>query len=214
MDYIKSSLYLDKRLGRDPELPVTKSMVLQDIITFRFMVQRLMVKIQDSKFEYRTRERDIKKLQEKGITMPILDIKLKFEKGRREIYEGLSVSLGGLLMNSLDLWQQMGATLEELCNLCNREYLWARKIDLELAGKQFSDIIFVYYLDYKDNKYDFIVDTPDSPFTYAIREFMLDKMLHDPSGKRAAHEALVGCFPELWENAMFMNEDGTMLPIN
>ena len=50
----------------------------------------------------------------------------------------------------------------------------------------------------------------DAPLTHCVKEYFIKKILHDPAGKAAAHEAMLHFFPEIMEHAITvcMDEDG------
>ena len=79
-------------------------------------------------------------------------------------------------------WQHLGATIDELLNLCNidKSYIDKNKINLnkDYGDDTFFSIIFIYYLDYKDNS-DFIVLTENAPLTSVIKDYSLFAFLHN-----------------------------------
>ena len=111
--------------------------------------------------------------------------------------------IGNLMFLLLDDWQKLGATFGELCNLCNISEKQGRKALRESDIEEFSEMLFVCNLDYK-NTGDFIEDIPEAPFTVCIKEFMIHQMTCTEHGKKAAHEALQAVFPELWDNSVIM----------
>lgn len=114
---------------------------------------------------------------------------------------------GENLINDLDLWQSCGATLKDLCNLCNRRYEDVlREISPEQINYSFSDLIFIYNLDY-NHKGSWLEYENDAPLTHAIKEYMLDVMLHTHQGRQAAHNALEACFPDIMEGAIHQSTD-------
>lgn len=116
-------------------------------------------------------------------------------------------------MAALDLWQTCGGTFNELCNLCciSKEKAFeqigkevCRKVE---AGEAvFSDLIFINNLDYKGDG-DFIDFACDGPMTHAMKEYIVHEMTTNHKLKRAAHEALADCFPELMDKALIEMTD-------
>lgn len=114
---------------------------------------------------------------------------------------------GENLSHDLDLWQASGATLKDLCNLCNRRYEdIVAQIPKEDINMAFSGLIFAYNLDY-NHKGIWLEYENDAPLTHAIKEYMLDIMLNTAKGKEAAHNALEACFPDIMEGAIHQSTD-------
>ncbi len=109
--------------------------------------------------------------------------------------------IGNIMFSYLDEWQRLGGTFEELCNLCNISVEQGEKLVKGYEEKEFSSLIFVNNLDYK-NLGDFIENVPEAPFTLCIKEFMFEQLVHTEHGKKAAHEALQTIFPELLEKSI------------
>lgn len=120
-------------------------------------------------------------------------------------------NIGEIMFLTLGEWQELGGTFKELCMLCNiSESKGTQEIgSLKECEKDFNKIIFIHNLDYKE-KGDFLIDTPNAPFTLCIKEYMLDIMLNTARGRKASHEALKAVFPEIWEDAVIlpMSDDG------
>ena len=114
------------------------------------------------------------------------------------------VGYGESIVVTLDFWQSIGATLADLCNLCNRDYAQVlEQIKPERADREFSSLIFVYNLDYKDPRNRGWIDFDvDAPFTHAVKEFFLDRMINTPEGREASHRAMEECFPGIMEGAL------------
>ena len=146
----------------------------------------------------------------KGITSPLFDARGKQLRDEIENARERLISTGEALSGILDLWQHSGATLRDLCNLCNRDYEWVLNRLGEHAGDEFSKIVFVYNLDYKSSL-GYLDYSVDAPLTHAMKEYMLDVMLNTEDGRRASREAMEKFFPEILENAMTLVtlEDGT-----
>ena len=104
-----------------------------------------------------------------------------------ELQRAALVDYGQSITATLDFWQSIGATLADLCNLCNRDYTQVLKeIKPERVEREFSSLIFVYNLDYKDPRNRGWIDFDvDAPFTHAVKEFFLDRMINTPEGREA-----------------------------
>lgn len=107
--------------------------------------------------------------------------------------------IGQFMFLMLDEWQRLGGTFGELCNLCNISEEKGRQITspLEKNERDFAQMVFICNLDYKE-KGDFLIDTPNAPFTLCIKEYMFDIMINTARGRKASHEALQAVFPDIW----------------
>lgn len=153
--------------------------------------------------------RAIVKAKEEGISFPLGDQRLEqlgkvSAQKRKEL-----VDTGSVLCMALDMWQSFGATLHDLANLCNRSCGdVVEEIGEDRLGDDFSGLVFVYNLDYKDPRDRGWIDYDvDAPLTHAVKEYWMDLMLHTEAGRAASHEALEQCFPEIMENAMTLVTD-------
>lgn len=117
------------------------------------------------------------------------------------------VTIGEILSIALDVWQVYGATLDDLKILCNGggEH-WYRAVEDYQKGDQFSSIVFVGNLDYKE-KGDFLRTNPNAPLTTCLLEYNLNLIRTTEHGKRAAHEAIKQIVPELMEKALYRYTD-------
>ena len=188
-----------------------KRRALRNLLIFERLRAREAVK--DLEVAIDTRRgfmRSVTKAKCKGITSPLFDARDKQLRDEIENARERLISTGEAISGILDLWQHSGATLRDLCNLCNRDYEWVLNRLGEHAGDEFSKIVFVYNLDYKSSL-DYIDHSVDAPLTHAMNEYILDVMLNTEDGRRASHEAMEKFFPEILENAMTLVtlEDGT-----
>lgn len=84
----------------------------------------------------------------------------------------------------LDLWQQAGATFEDLCNICNRDPAQVRKelLESESIDDSFAGLVMVHNLDYKDPRNSgWLEDYIDAPLTHAENAL---RMVTDADGVR------------------------------
>lgn len=162
--------------------------------------------------ELRATKRDMKKLAQRGIAFPLGEQRIKKLDADASAAQKLLAHVGEEMSLMLDLWQQAGATFEDLCNLCNRDPAQARQmIGDEHMNESFATLATAFNLDYKDPRNTgWLEDYIDAPLTHALKAYMQDLMLHTEAGKKAAHEAMNAVFPEIMENAMRMvtGEDG------
>lgn len=170
----------------------------------------------DALQESRKFSREKKKMEAQGISFIYLDYQIKRSQEKAKTFHEQIISSGYWIVQLLDNWQLSGATLKDLCNLCNRRDYEQIKQQvsehLDVSTAKFSNIMFVFTLDYpRTDKCDFIRMEVDAPFTHAIKEYMLDLVLNTPEGREAGRVALEEVFPELTENALCRNidDDGT-----
>lgn len=163
--------------------------------------------------EYLRLNHQNEKAQRSGVTFLPAVVKLEELKAREKEARDAMAEIGAELLKLLDIWQAAGAAYEELLTFCNANYQGMKK----QLGKfyedapTFSDLVFVHNLDYKNPRdTGFVENSVDAPLTHCVKEYFIKKILHDPAGKAAAHEAMLHFFPEVMEHAMTvcMDEDG------
>ena len=162
-------------------------------------------------------KRAVKKAEEAGITFSLAEARITqletdYQKAHQE-----QIALGWIVMEALDQWQEAGATVRDLCNLCNRDYDQVFTTLEELMTKynlgdwrddRFSALVCTHNLDYKNPRdTGWIDERVDAPLTHTAKEYMLDIMLHTAEGRQAAHEAMETVFPEVMENALTLVTD-------
>ncbi len=175
----------------------------------------------------RALEREKEKLVKTGVSIPLMEIQLSKARAELKAADTKLAEVGEAVFYALDLWQSAGATLEDLCNLCNRDPDRVRdRIGPENVGDPLSELATVYNLDYKDPRNTgWLEDEVDAPLTHALKAFLLDKMLNTKEGKEAAHRTLQEVFPEIVENALtlvtdadgdqfLIDKDGVAIPIS
>lgn len=146
--------------------------------------------------------RALEKMKVDGITSPLGEARIQQLQSEKAGYGKYLVSIGKSIYEILNLWQQAGATFDDLCNLCNRDPAQVRKelLESENTTDSFSKLAMVHNLDYKNPRdTGWLEDTVDAPLTHALKAYMLDTMLHTEAGQKAAHEALKKAFPVLFE---------------
>ncbi len=154
--------------------------------------------------ELRSLKRGLKKVEQDGIIFPMGEKRVKTLEEKVKLQREWLVGYGESIVVILDYWQSIGATLADLCNLCNRDYAQVlEQIKPERVDREFSSLIFVYNLDYKDPRNRGWIDFDvDAPFTHAVKEFFLDRMINTPEGQAASHQAMEACFPGIMEGAL------------
>ena len=194
-------------------LQTNKRLLEQHLILYRQLARNAIADEVFAEDKLRTLKRMLKKQEQSGIQFPIGAVLVKALEGLSQEAHGRLVSCGAAVTQALDLWQTCGATLEDLCNLCNRDYNQVlEEIKPERADREFSSLIFVYNLDYKDPRdRGWISFDVDAPLTHAVKEYFLDLMINTPEGRAATHQAMEECFPGIMEGALteVTDADGT-----
>lgn len=122
-----------------------------------------------------------------------------YRKAKKDIDDAIEY-LSYVVMEILDIWQMLGGTFKQLCNLCNvstPEMLSNMVIEPEC---RFSDFVFINYPDYK-RRGDFVLITPNSPLTALSIERAKSKLLNNSVSRKAAEEAIREVFPELFDES-------------
>ncbi len=174
------------------------------LVLYRVQARDTVTQMVQNTAELRGLKRSLKKAEEAGIAFPMGEARIKTLEEKDKALQRMLVDLGQAITVTLDFWQSIGATLPDLCNLCNRDYEQVvKKIKPERIGREFSSLIFVYNLDYKDPRNRGWIDFDvDAPFTHAVKEYHLDLMINTPEGRAASHRAMEECFPGIMENAL------------
>lgn len=155
-------------------------------------------------------DRTIKQAKLRGITASIFGKKLMLLEQNIKKKRAYLAQTGETLCLALGLWKDRGATLRDLCNLCNRDYdQVVEEIGREHINDDFGSLLFIYNLDFKSDR-DFIDYDVDAPLTHAVKEYMLEQILGTEEGRRVSREAFAECFPEVWDNRLnaYTDEDG------
>jgi hypothetical protein len=181
----------------------------------RALIQgRFLARVQIENYSYcsnilRAKRRAQSKLKHDGITFiplegEIYNCRQLLQEAHRHI-----VDSGEMLFTLLDGWQETGATLKDLCDLCAKPYHLAVQEIKDEPQEQFSGIMFVHRLDYQHDftNCGWYRDEVDAPFSRCIMEYMLHLMETDPIAKAASDEAFQEVFPEIWEKAFYIQKD-------
>ena len=181
-----------------------KRLELAALLLLRRKTRAIIARKLDLHDELRAAERGIKKMSQDGIKFPLGEQRVKKLKQDLKSVRQELVEVGQATADALDLWQILGASLYELANLCNRSYAWVlREIGPDMIDCRFSELIFIYNLDYKSTLtwIDFCVD---APITHAVLAYHRDRIMNTAAGRQAADKALQKCFPDITESAMRM----------
>lgn len=171
------------------------------IIETRMVVRQILVDYNAFHDERDRGQREKKRKEKQGI------IDLSVETKLREMDELINqareflVIQGKIMDGALRLWQQAGATIEDLCKLCNLNYEKIIQEFPDIVDENLADAAFTYNLDYMKNKGDWIDTRLDGPITHCLIEYFRDQLLTNHLAKKAAHNALHKVFPNLFVNA-------------
>lgn len=198
------------RLGNREKARKAAKMLL---VLYRLQSRAATNRLSDMLAEASSAERAMKKAEQSGIVFPLGKQRIEELRQEHRAAKSQLVGVGCEMCLALDLWQSLGATPQDLCNLCNRDYRQAAKETggLKDLNRPFSELVYIYNLDYKDPRdRDWIDDDVDAPFTHAVKEYYLDLMLNTPKGRAASREVFKSCFPEAWEKRLctYTDADG------
>lgn len=104
-------------------------------------------------------------------------LRLEYQQAKNEL-----ANVGHELCRELRSWEMCGATLQELCNLCNRDYEQVvKKMNRRDIGIPFDLFVASLLLDYKAPLgYAALSMDVDAPLTHAILEFQVHALLEMP----------------------------------
>lgn len=213
-DYDK---YIDKKhkkmmeLANDNQLPEEekhnqmRKTIFSTIILYRLVAQETIDLINEGSDYKRIYERTIAKhsslLESHEESVEDLMKEREEFKEHLENLNKLLINEGKLLCTSLDLWQSLGASIEDLFNLCNAKPKQIQEVYRDnFEHKKFSEIMMVYGLDY-DHKGDWYDMRNYAPLTHSIKEYFLDYMkkanVKYPEVRKATDNQMQEMFPEL-----------------
>lgn len=206
-----SRYYLATHTGKQK---MAQKMALATLVMLRQQARIAHTKSEKLWGEVRGLRRSMRKMQEAGMEFPLGEMQVKKLESDADAAEKELAHVGEEVCQMLDLWQQAGATFEDLCNLCNRAPARVRKelLESESVEDSFAKLAMVHNLDYKNPRdTGWLEDSVDAPLTHALKAYMTDLILHTKEGQAAAHTAMNAVFPEIMENAMTVvtDEDGT-----
>ena len=189
--------------------PRAKKAALLAVVLARMQARDAVNELVSAREDENAANRAVPKARKTGTTFLFGEQRLKQLAEVSEQKRKALIDAGGAICTLLDRWQSYGATLAELCNLCNKDHERVlTRIKAGDADDLFPNLVFVYNLDYKDPRNRGWIDFDvDAPMTHAVKEFWIDLMLHTEEGRKASHEALVTVFPEIMENALTVVAD-------
>lgn len=209
---LKISQYLSRAiLESKKENAQAKRMAARNVVIFtRLKARKAVEELTQAREVAAAAERSWKKAKESGISFPLGERRIEQLKKDSAAASQRLADTGGEVMDALDFWQTCGATLQDLYNLCNRDYQKVtEEIGQDRLDRLFSEMIFVYNLDFK-SRLDFLDYCVDAPLTHAIKEYMFQQILGTEKGRQVSREAFKECFPEIWDQRLnvYTDEDG------
>ena len=188
-------------------LPQAKRDATTLLALYRLQSRAASQELTEKREEMRALYRSLRKAESAGISFPLGTQRLSKLLEDYRVTESRFAEIGQCIAIALDLWQSAGATLDDLCNLCNCDPVQVKE-NLHPTEKLFSEMVFVHNLDYKDPRNaGWIEDEVDAPLTHAVKAHWIDLVRHTESGRKAAHEAFKSVFPEIAENALSVVTD-------
>lgn len=220
MNDLRTALLADKALENLPRIfeageKGDKGQMLKRaadmVIINRCLAREMHNRALEARQALRSAERSLRLAENEGVTFPLgQQFIAKLSAEYKDARESL-VKAGECVNLALDLWQSAGAALDDLLNLCNQDRNLALKkqiLEDEKKGFLFSELAFVYNLDYKDPKNgNFLKPEIDAPLTHSVNEYWRNIMRNTSKGRAASRNAFEAVFPELAEKALTMYTD-------
>lgn len=195
-----------------PEAEKYKQMrktIFSTIIFYKLMAQETIDLINKYSDYKRINERSIAKhsslLETYGKSDDdLIDNLIKQKEDCKEQLDKLNkllINEGKLICTSLDLWQSLGAGIEDLFNLCNAKPKQIEEVYRDnFEHKKFSEIMMVYSLDYH-HEGDWYDMRNYAPLTHSIKEYYIDYLekahVKYPEVREATNNKIQEMFPEL-----------------
>lgn len=184
-----------------------KKSVLTLLILYRLQSRAASRELADKYEAFRALERSVRKAKDLGITFPMGEQRISELREEYRAADDRLAEIGESISLMLDTWQSMGATLEDLCNLCNRNPAQVQA-EIKPSEKLFSEMVFVHNLDYKNPRdKGWIEAEVDAPLTHTVKAYWIYLMQNTQTGRNAAREAMKAVFPEVMENALTLVTD-------
>lgn len=130
-------------------LPQAKRDATTLLVLYRLQSRAASQELTEKREEMRALYRSLRKAESAGISFPLGTQRLSKLLEEYRAAEGELAEVGKAICLALDFWQSTGATLDDLCNLCNRDPEQVRE-ELDPTEKLFSEMVFAHNLDYKD----------------------------------------------------------------
>lgn len=181
--------------------------MLSLLVLYRLQSRAASQELAEKREEIRALYRSLRKAESAGISFPLGTQRLSKLLEEYRAAEGELAEVGKAICLALDFWQSTGATLDDLCSLCNRDPEQVRG-ELDPTEKLFSEMVFVHNLDYKDPRNTGWVEYEiDAPLTHAVKAHWMALVRHTDAGRKAAHKAMNAAFPGITENTLTVITD-------
>ena len=173
----------------------------------RLMAQRAAEEISQLSDTYSNLKHMQKRFSEQGVTITPMEKQLDELSEQKSLYRDILGMTGNILVDSLDEWQEQGATYDDLFNFCccSESTIKDMKKDITEGYRLFSDLVCIHYPDCK-TKLDYVDLNDYCPITHAVIEFMKNSVKKitdidfEPSARdNARHQlselllSLIGC---------------------
>lgn len=219
--------YIDKnrekmmRLVNDNQLPKEekhrqmRKTIFFLIVIYKLMAQETIDLINELSDCKRSIEKliAVKSLLHKSFSESIKDLTKERDDCKKHIDElnDFLINTGKIICTSLDLWQSLGASIEDLFNLCNAKPKQIQEVYRDhFESKKFSRIMMVYGLDY-DHKGDWYDMRNHAPLTHSIKEYYIDFLekahVKYPEVREATDNKIQELFPALSEHVVTEKKD-------
>lgn len=187
----------------------SKELALKALVMLRMLSRITYKKIQDIRCDIRGLKRNMKKLEEYDVKFPIGGMYVEDLENVLRAYNEELAHVGEATHIMLDLWQQSGASFDELCNLCNRDPFQVQKeIGEDFLDESFSGIVMIFGLDHKNHRdISWIDDSFDAPLTNALQAYLRNCVLNTETGMKVARKVIGNFLPEIFGKTMKVEID-------
>lgn len=216
MDYSKMRqyfLYSNKKYQEewDKGIISKRTYFKKCLVISRMMVQYAIDEYNKASDRYNRITHLKERFKHQGVAITTLETQIAVQSKKCEEIRSLIANLGGIIRVSLDGWQCCGASYDDLFNFC----CCSEKTDADMKKSisegttEFSELVFIYSLDYKSNGEWFDL-SQYAPLTHSIKEYMLaemEKACKDRSIADKVNEKLFETFPELRDCCILKTTD-------
>lgn len=164
---------IDRRtelLNKAPDTPENRDYLRDQtyklLVLYRMKAQIDIRVLEYSGFKEREIKREEKKLEKQNIAFPLAVEYIKKYSRLKEAAAIMLISKGETIAALLRCWQMLGATREDLCNLCNNNKPgMLEEMAKEPPNATFADLVCLYDIEGKDEIW---VHPEDAPLTHAV----------------------------------------------
>ena len=177
----------------------SKSACLNAIIISRMLARIYLSRLFDIRSRVYKARCSMERAEKEGVYFLPSRALLKKFRDEKDSVEECVIRQAEITICLFDYWKSCGATLEDFCNLCNRD---PAKVRDELMNDEdandFVKLAFVYNIDYRDTGSGYIENEVDAPFTHIFGEYFRHQISCTQEGNAAAHEAFNDVFTDLF----------------